>query len=329
MNRFPTAYTLIEVMISLFLTTVILMFIGMAIESNLRLVTVERTEVEEAQLVRAIVEKIARDIRSVVVSVREETLEVDTSAITSLFGLAPFDAELAALMGEETTVTDEENEPLDAVVGTMPGIYGGAEWLQIDTALLPRGETFGSKQVRSGASVMPDRLSPSKTVLYYLGKDTGTITEINDPRYQPDRLTGSLGRSLDMTALQYGLFRRQLDRLVSQYVVNEGLDPEYEQYDEPLAPEVELIEFAYFDPEAGMDGTPGDWVESWDMDERQTLPMAVRITVGIRRRHFGSSMVNQLTFSGTEQLPTVVYSLIVPLPITMKPPPESDDTEEE
>ena len=319
MKKVSTAYTLIEVMISLSLMTVILLAIGMAIETNLRLVTIERTEVEEAQLARAILEKIARDIRSVVVSVKEENLEVDASAITSLFGFSPSDA--------ETTVTGEEDEFLDAVVGTMPGIYGDAEWLQIDTALLPRGETFGSKQVRSGASAMPDRLSPSKTVLYYLGKDTGTIADIDDPRYQPERLTGSLGRSLDTAALQYGLFRRQLDRLVSQYIFNEGLDMEYEQYDEPLAPEVESIEFAYFDPEAGMDGTPGDWVVSWDMDERQTLPRAVRITVGIRKRHFGTSMLNQLTLSGTERLPTIIYSLIVPLPITMESL-ESDDSEE-
>ena len=82
MNKLSNAYTLVEVMIALFLTTVILMFIGMAIESNLRLVVVERTEVEETQLARAVLEKIARDIRSVVVSVREENLEVDTSAIT-------------------------------------------------------------------------------------------------------------------------------------------------------------------------------------------------------------------------------------------------------
>ena len=317
------AYILIEVLISLFLMTVILMFIGMAIESNLRLVTIERTEVEETQLARAVLEKIARDIRSVVVSVREETLEVDTTAITSLFGLSPFDAELATLL--EPAVDVEEEEDAGAVIGSTPGIYGDIKWLQIDTALLPRGETFGSKQVRSGASVQPDRLSPSKTVLYYLGKDTGTITDASDPRYQPERLIGSLGRSSDHTALQYGLFRRQLDRLVSQYIVNEGLELEYEQYDEILAPEVESIEFAYFDPEAGMEGTPGDWIDSWDMDERQTLPQAVRIAVGLRRKRFGTATINQMTGYGTEQPTTVVYSLIVPLPITLDPPPENEE----
>jgi len=320
------AYTLIEVLISLFLMTVVLMIIGMAIESNLRLVTIERSEVEEAQLARAVLEKIARDIRSAVVSVREETLEVDTSAMTSLFGLSLFDAELASVMGPGAT-TDEEAEETDAVIGSVPGIYGDLEWLQIDTALLPRGETFGSKQVRSGTSLQPDRLSPSKTILYYLGKDTGTITDIDEPRYRPERLIGSLGRSLDQSALQYGLFRRQLDRLVTQYVVNEGLELEYEQYDEPLAPEVESIQFTYFDPEAGMDGTSGDWVESWDMDERQTLPKAIKIEVGIRRKRFGSSTINQLTGYGTEQLPTVVYSLTVVLPITLEPPPESEESD--
>ncbi len=324
------AYTLIEVLISLFFMTVILMFIGMAIESNLRLLTIERTEVEEAQLARAVLEKIARDIRSVVVSVKEETLEVDTSALSSLFGLSSYDAELAALMDSSATAaTAEGEEESTAVVGSMPGIYGDLEWLQIDTALLPRGEAFGAKQVRSGSSMQPDRLSPSKTVLYYLGKDTGTITNTDDPRYRPEQLFGSLGRSLDQAALQYGLFRRQLDRLVSQYIVNEGLETEYEQYDEPLAPEIESIEFAYFDPEAGQDGTTGDWVEYWDMDERQTLPKAIRIAIGIRRLRFGTSTLGQFTGSGTEQSPTVVYSLIVPLPITLEPLPEEEESTDE
>jgi hypothetical protein len=117
-----------------------------------------------------------------------------------------------------------------------------------------------------------------------------------------------------------------LDRLVSQYAINEGLEVEYESYDEPLAPEVESIEFVYFDPEAGMDGTPGDWIDCWDMDERQTLPKAIKITIGIRKKRFGVSMVNQLTGYGTEQPQTVIYSLIVALPITIEPPSESDET---
>ena len=76
-----------------------------------------------------------------------------------------------------------------------------------------------------------------------------------------------------------------------------------------------------------MEGTPGDWVSSWDMDEQQTLPKAIRLTVGIRKKRFGSSMANQLTLSGNEQLPVIIYQLVVLLPITIEKPPESDSAE--
>ncbi|MDR2705778.1 MAG: hypothetical protein LBC02_08375 [Planctomycetaceae bacterium] len=322
------AYTLFEVLIALALMTVILMFVTMAMDLYLRQMVVNRTEVEESQLARAVLEKIARDIRSVIVAVREEQLEVDTESLTSLWG---FSTDLSAAgisntvtSGSETETESSEQSEQTEIYGTMPGIYGDTEWIQIDTTLLPRGEMYGSRQTRSLS--VTDRLSPSKTILYYLGKETGQMTGTNDPRYQPDQLIGSLGRSLDPTAVRYGLFRRQLDRFVTQYVVNEGLETEYEQYDEPLAPEVEWIEFAYFDPTAGQEGSTGDWVDYWDMDERQMLPTAIRITVAIRKQSFGQSVFSWSDNSTT--IPTIVYSLVVPIPVSIEIPETQEEQEE-
>jgi hypothetical protein len=169
--------------------------------------------------------------------------------------------------------------------------------------------------------VISDRLSASKTVLYYLGKDTGQLS-IDDPRYQPDQLTGSLGRSLDPNAVRYGLFRRQLDRQATQYAIQEGREWEYEQEDEPFAPEVEWIEFAYFDPTLAQTGTTGDWVESWDMDDRQTLPLAIRITVAIRR-----PALDLWSSSSTVPEP-VIYSLVVPISVSVDVVNEEESIEE-
>ncbi|MDR0610779.1 MAG: hypothetical protein LBG58_11765 [Planctomycetaceae bacterium] len=321
------AYTLFEVLIALALMTVILMFVTLAIDLYLRQMVVNRTEVEESQLARAVLEKISRDIRSVIVAVREEQLEVDTDSLTSLFGLS---TELSVSDFSNTATSDSEAESSEQsqseeteIYGTMPGIYGDTEWIQIDTTLLPRGEMYGSRQTRNLS--ITDRLSPSKTILYYLGQETGQMTGTDDPRYQPDQLIGSLGRSLDPTAIRYGLFRRQLDRFATQYAVNEGQATEYEQYDEPLAPEVEWIEFAYFDPTAGQEGSTGDWVEYWDMDERQMLPTAIRITIAIRKQSFGQSLVAWSDNSAT--IPTIVYSLVVPIPVSIEIPETQEEQE--
>jgi hypothetical protein len=319
------AYTLFEVLIALVLMTIVLMFVTMAIDVYLRQMVVNRTEVEESQLARAVLEKISRDIRSVIVAVREEQLEIDTESLTSLLGFST-DLSVSGISDSVTSGSETENTEQSEqtkIYGTMPGIYGDTEWIQIDAALLPRGEMYGSRQTRSLS--ITDRLSPSKTILYYLGKETGQMTGIDDPRYQPDQLIGSLGRSLNPAAVRYGLFRRQLDRFVTQYAVNEGLETEYEQYDEPFAPEVEWIEFAYFDPTAGQEGSTGDWIEYWDMDERQMLPTAIRITVAIRKQSFDQSLWTWSNNSTT--IPTIVYSLVVPIPVSIEILEAQEETE--
>ena len=326
---FVRAFTLLEVLIVLALMTILLLLISMALDLHMRQMSINSTEVEQAQLASILLEQFSKDIGSIVVPLRKEMLEVDTAALTALMGIEGAADLLSGLEGTEETgegetgeYEDEEEEPY--IYGTIPGIYGGLDWLQIDTAKLPRGEMYGSRQIRRGSSMAADRLSASKTVLYYLGRDTGMVT-IDDPRYQPEKLSGAIGRSIDPNALQYGLFRRQLDRQAMQYAIREGLETEDEQYDEPLAPEVEWIEFYYFDPTIEQMGKMGDWVEEWDMDERQMLPLAVQITVAIRRPNFGRPLLSLGT--ATEKEP-VVYSLVVPIPIGVEVPPEAEEEEE-
>ena len=317
-TRAVRALTLIEVMIVLALLSTILLLVSMALDIHLRQMVVNRTEVEEARLAKIILEKIARDIRSVIVPLREEVLEVDTSALTGVMGLEGADDLLEGLEGEETTGDYEES----LVYGALPGIYGGVDelgrsWIQIDTAKLPRGEMYGSRQIRRGTSLASDRLSAAKTVVYYLGEDTGTLAT-DDPRYQPERLIGSIGRSYDSTAPLYGLFRRILDRQAMQYAIQMGLDWEYEQDDELLAPEVESIEFYYFDPTIEQLSVMGDWLDYWDMDEMQMLPSAVMIVIGIRRSDFGRPLMSW--GQSIEVREPVYYSLIVPIQVTLDVP---------
>jgi len=320
------AFTLIEVLLVLALMTTIILLVSMALDIHLRQMVINRTEVEEAQLARIILENIARDIRSVVVPLREETLEVDTTALSSIMGLESSGDILPGLTSAGTGTSEEGEEEEQYIYGVIPGIYGSLDWIQIDTAKLPRGEMYGSRQIRRGSSFAADRLSASKTVLYYLGQDTGQMPP-NDPRYQPEKLIGSIGRSLDLRALRYGLFRRQLDRQATQYAIQEGLEMEYEQDDEPLAPEVEWIEFCYFDPTIEQMGKMGDWVEEWDMDDRQMLPLAVQITVAIRRPDVGRGLLS-FGSAGANKEP-VIYSLIVPIPVSVDVPPAEEETDAE
>jgi len=310
------AFTLIEVLIVLVLLSTLLLLISMALDIHLRQMSINRTEVEEAQLARVILKTIAQDIRSVIVPLREEQLEVDTGALALAGGMEGTEEVFQEQEPLEGDVSSEDyEEPL--IYGVLPGIYGDVDWIQIDTARLPRGEMYGTRQVRRGTSYAADRLSVTKTVRYYLGQDTYTL-DTDDPRYQPDLFIGALGRSYDVNAPQYGLFRRQLDRQAMQYAYQERHDWEYEQDDEILAPEVESLEFFYFDPTIEQLSTMGDWVDYWDMDERQALPSAVMIVVGIRRADYGNSFMSRRQTDERKRI--IYYSLVVDMQVSKDVP---------
>jgi hypothetical protein len=62
------------------------------------------------------------------------------------------------------------------------------------------------------------------------------------------------------------------------------------------------------------------------MDERQMLPTAVRITVAIRKQSFGQSVFSWSDNSTT--IPTIVYSLVVPIPVNIEIPETQNEQEE-
>lgn len=314
------------------LMSVLLLMVGFAIDTNIRFLESTRTDVEETQLARAILEKISRDIRSVVVAKKEEDLKIDESIFDSMFqdSLGMGVDELAAVSGSTDSSSSSSDSSSSSessvselpesgtVVGTMPGIYGSIDWIQIDTGRLPRGETFQVESVLSEGTSLMDHISPTKTALYYIGEDTGTLSAEESTI---ERLTGSLGEPLDRYSVQYGLYRRQLDRNVCMYAEENGLEAEYETYDESLAPEVEGIEFYYYDV------NEEEWIDYWDMDEFGTLPAAVRVIVYIRQKPSSRSV---FSFNSARQSPeTLVFSTIVPMPLSYEAPEETEEEEEE
>ncbi|MDR2170493.1 MAG: prepilin-type N-terminal cleavage/methylation domain-containing protein [Planctomycetaceae bacterium] len=344
LRRLRCGFTIVEILIALVLMLLILGIISVSIDIYIRQMTVNRSEMEEAQLARAILERMSQEIRSVVVQTNQDAAvtsseEFDVELLSSIFGSsylsdgvpytpntnnnAATDADansdvISTISSSNSSENEQTTESTISIKGVIPGIYGDLNWIQIDAVRLPRGEFFGSRRMRVGSQFQTDRLSSVKTVYYYIGKDTDVITDTTDPRYEPDKLIGSLGRLTDMTAVQYGLFRREFDRQVTQYIVNEGKETDYEQYDEVIAPEVEWIEFSYFDPSVATSSNPaGDWVDYWDMDEKLSLPKAIKITIAIRRQLYGNALINW-TNSNEQNTTTNIYSKIIPLPIETK-----------
>lgn len=324
------AFTLIEVLLALVLMSIVLYIIGFAIETSMRLMESSRTEVEETQLARALLEKISRDIRSVVVASEPENLQIDPGIFDSMFE-SSMGIDASSLLGETTgsedseesssgtsggVVYSEELPEAGTVVGSLPGIYGSLDWIQIDTGRLPRGETYQTDWVLAEGTSRGDRSSPTKTAFYYLGEGTGSLSREESAE---EKISGSLGQSYERYSPSYGLYRRQLDRYVSEYAYENSLEAEYEEYDEALAPEVENIEFYYYDSENE------EWIDYWDMDEFGTLPGAVQVILEVRKKFIPRSTLPGMFRSSQEEIPTLTYSIIVPMPLSYVAP----ETEEE
>lgn len=306
-------FTLLEVLLALGLTLVVLMAVGMAVDFFIRGIETSRAAVEEAQLARALLNRIADDLRS---AVRYDPINAEqllsgslSSASTASAGGSssgfsmPSTIPAPPVASSATTTPTPESGNQESSVDTaadtaietnsttprsLPGLYGTRTELQVDVSRLPRLDQYDYELVPVGESpALMDRLSDVKTVTYYVLDAAGGETSLGQPRR--------------------GLVRAELDRAVTAYAAETGsLDPALEF--EPIAPEVAAVEFEYFDGQ--------QWYDTWDSQEQQGLPVAVRVTLylypaelrrgGLAWLDAGSPYLNSGNF--------VAYSLLVRLP---------------
>jgi hypothetical protein len=153
------------------------------------------------------------------------------------------------------------------VIPPVPGLFGNQYQLQIDVSRLPRIENYQQVVTPDMATGVVDIPSDVKTVTYYVqsapvvGDTLGIAT------------SGSLDSLLD-PANGVGLVRRELDRSVTQWAMENGNYLGLQNNGDLVAPEVVAIEFQYFD------GT--QWLTAWDSDLEKKLPLAVLVILAMR-----------------------------------------------
>ncbi len=292
-------FTLLEVVLALGLTLIVISAIGVSIDLYLRLYDSGRANVEEALLARAVLRRIADDIRGTV-----QYAPMDAEKLTS--GIADQTAQNNENQNDQSSENQDPNatqgespseepdlESLDlSSTGpqSVPGLYGNSYQLQIDVSRLPRidqymlagaeGDISAAAQT-TGAAVY-DRLSDVRNVAYYIFGDTSALALGGDPSMQ----------------MGCGLVRRDMDRASALFATQSGQESDMDAAAEVLAPEVEAIQFAYYD------GKNMEWLSSWDSSQYGGLPMAVQITLTIARPAKKGGMLP----------PPGVYTLLVNLP---------------
>ena len=308
-NLKSSGFTLLEVMLALALVTLVLALVATAVHLHLRVVDSSRTEVEEAQLARALLRRIGNDLRSAVqqpqidvsklmpdsrvTAAVAETIEAATKA-----GLLE-DGALDAITGEgdawDELDEDEDEDTTDyttdlaasASLPPVPGLYGNMYEMQVDTSRVPRIDEYAG--LVAGDSMATSYPSDVKTVTYFVAGN----------------LYGGTGRALTSGT---GLVRREMDRATASYAAEMGQLSDYWQDIRPIAPEVVAIQFAYFD------GT--EVVQEWDSQQRGGLPMAVEVTLWIQPKHRrNDSAASDLATAEIDRQDLLVYRLLVHLPI--------------
>jgi len=260
-------FTLIEVILALALSSVVLALVSTSIDVHLRVLDAGRTQVEEARLARAVLERIADDLRGIVQPFPEEEdspeTEPDESEPTDPESLDPEAAESDPADLEDVDPESAALESIDLTQSDIPqptpGLCGNAYQLRIDTSRLPRADQFVVAEVASSdlEAQPPGPISDVKTVTYYVNNEpTAEATDTTEP------VTGGAG-----------LVRHEQDRATALWTSEDmALDPSVSAA-VPLASEVAAIEFLYHD---GL-----DWVEEWDSAQEGGLPKAVKIAVWI------------------------------------------------
>ena len=253
-------FTLAELIIALGLTVLLAASIFSAIGIYVRLTSSGQRQVLKAQITRALIRQMQADLSGIVFVVpeTEEEEESDDLGLGMEESDTPTDgtsAEAAeAVVESAVTVTD----PTTSIATQSIGLVGDA-----NTLLLHVSRPVHPLRLATTQTAIADGLiSDEKTVAWFMtGSGTSGysgLVPVNSPQ--------------DGTA-PFGLSRMEGDRFAMTLSEEQGADELLSSMTRLLAPEVQSLQFEYFD---GM-----NWLMEWDSTVSGRLPQAVRVTMGL------------------------------------------------
>ncbi len=298
--------TLMEVIVALGLSVALMSLVGSALQFYAVTLSQRDEQVRRALVARGVMAMISSDLRACVWS-EPQDLNVVGEMLSSANGqgaaLASGLGATSATGGDAGAGTDdgmamEEGSEvmLDLAFNfsatARPGLIGSSTEILFDVSRLPRVDQM-TLDMNAAPSVLQDVPSDLKTVSYHVqAAGTGGVNA-------PLSTTGSMSEG--------GLVRRVLDREASRYANQMGDVTRLLQTGSLVAPEVESLEFGYWD------GTM--WLTSWHSDDMGSLPLAIRVRVYLQAK----PNADQTLVSAPEMYETIVRlpmaSAVIPEPV--------------
>jgi hypothetical protein len=321
--------TLVETLLALALTGIVLMMINMAIDLNLRTLDSRRADIERALLAQSVLRHMAADLQNAVIYEPIDLSNVPewSGELPGIDGLGDLDGlgDRDGLDGMEAADSDPlsddglglddlpSSNTTDIEGSTMPtsvpGLFGNQYELQVDVSHLPRVDQYEAFFTESAEMSFTDIPSDVKTVAYYLNTSLGEMTDASSMEVAGATTSTAMGTGGS------GLVRRALDRAITAWAAQSGGLEEQVTSADLLAPEVNYLEFRYFDG--------NQWLTEWDSQELGGLPVAVEITIGIDPAYgldAASVDVAQMREMSMTDMSEFMYRLVVRLP-TARPLP--------
>ena len=137
---------------------------------------------------------------------------------------------------------------------TITGLTGDDTGLQIDLGRIPRLDEYVSTENNSANQSSAPVPSDVRRVMYYLANSTSSIVPSGSPSN-----SGT------------GLIRSEFDHASAQYTVDTGGDSSSASNPAVVAPEVQAIEFSYYDG--------SQWNTAWDTTSYNGLPQLIKVSI--------------------------------------------------
>ena len=270
MRRFQPqqGVTLLELIISLALSGLLFAMITQMIGNHFHVLEKQRDNVEEVQLARALLSRMSQDIKSAVqyngVDVEAAMGDIDVQGALEIASGAGMGMEDLLGAADSLLSSSDSTTPSYDFQTTFPtslGMYGDQQTLRVDISRIPRQEEYRAMYDPTKIGVLQDIPSDVKLISYYcrtLNVETTVSAQdvFNDDPSIP------------------GLIRGQLSRAITSYAMNNGNSQAVQDADKMLAPEVIALEFQYYDGY--------QWLQYWDSEEFEGLPLAVKIRMTMR-----------------------------------------------
>jgi hypothetical protein len=281
-RRSRAAFTLIEVILAVGLSTLLILCIASAIDLYRRMTTAATDDMSETRLVRAVFAKLEVDLRDVVPPqpiAATATTTAGSSSSSSSSGSSSGSksgsssgSSSSSSSSSSSTQSAQGTDPLQYVYSrSVFGLYGDANSLVLNTLTPHPLPLAAQQQTGAQSSSQTSSAGPSQIAGVHGDMKVVAYFVLGGPQSPILAAGGSGQMTPDGKEITAGLARVEGERTAIGYAIETGSTSSLRA--RVVAPEIESIGFRYFD------GTT--WQTSWSGATLQSLPQAVEITISV------------------------------------------------